>query len=249
VPPAPLSIAGALAAASLAGAIRMSIQPRPLATDAAALVAIGMMVLAVTAIAGVLLSRGRWSRLAAAGVAGGWIALAATGEITGASVAVIGIAAVALGGAAGPWLGRWLRPRPSADGPPPAAVLALLAILATPVAVGITSANGVSPAGWVLAGWSIALALAVARAMPGALTGVRVVHPLATIGAGAAGGLAAAAVLAPLGCLAAAAAWRREVGLAAHPLRVSPPVPIPPELAPSEVLDAAGLDEGGRRRR
>jgi hypothetical protein len=52
-----------------------------------------------------------------------------------------------------------------------------------------------------------------------------------------------------LGGAAAVAGWRREVAVALAPplVRRSDPMRIPPELAPPDVLDAAGLDDRGRR--
>ncbi|HEX9645228.1 MAG TPA: hypothetical protein VGC11_14650 [Acidimicrobiia bacterium] len=250
MPPAPLSIAASLAAASLAGALHLAVDDTPFAAESAALVAMGMVVLSVTSIAGVLLSRGRWSRPVAAGVAAGWIALASSSDPSWLSLATIGLAAAALGGTLGPWLGRWLRHRPSTDGPPPAAVIALLLLLATPAMVAVTSPGGISAAGWALAGWSLALALGLARTVPGALIGLRVIHPLASIGAGITAGAAAAVALGVLGGAAAVAGWRREVAVALAPalVRRSDAMRIPPELAPPDVLDAAGLDDLGRRR-
>jgi hypothetical protein len=46
-----------------------------------------------------------------------------------------------------------------------------------------------------------------------------------------------------------AMAWHPEVKVAFHPPRETGRVfPIPPELAPKEILDAADLDERGRPR-
>jgi hypothetical protein len=129
-------------------------------------------------------------------------------------------------------------------------VIALLLLLATPAMVAVTSPGGISAAGWALAGWSLALALGLARTVPGALIGLRVIHPLASIGAGITAGAAAAVALGVLGGAAAVAGWRREVAVALAPalVRRSDAMRIPPELAPPDVLDAAGLDDLGRRR-
>ncbi|MEX1208854.1 MAG: hypothetical protein WEE36_09705 [Acidimicrobiia bacterium] len=250
--PAPLIVAAALGIASLAGAIHLAVDETPFAPGAAGLIAVGMMILALTAVAGVLLARSRWSRLAAAGVAAGWIAIAGSSSVSRWSVATIASAGLALAGSLGPWLARWLRHRASADGPPPAAVVALLLLLATPAAVGLVSAGGVALPGWVLAGWSVVLALSLARAMAGSLTAARVVHPVLSVAAGVTAGVAGGVVLGLLGLAVAGLAWRREVAISVAPRLTGgaqSALRIPPELAPPDVLDAAGADSTGRVRR
>jgi hypothetical protein len=248
VPPVPLIVAGSLAAASLIGTVHLAVDEAPFAADAAALIGIGMMILAVTAIAGVLLARSRWSRPVATGVAAGWVAIAASRSVSGWSIAVIALSSLALGGSLGPWLGKWIRHLASAEGPPPAAVVALLLLLATPTVVGLVSVDRVTPIGWGFAGWATVLALSLARAVPGALTGARVVHPALSVAVGLTAGPVAAAALGTLGLLAAGFAWRREVAVALTPRSTgrAGALRIPPELAPPGVLDAARADPSGQ---
>jgi hypothetical protein len=250
VPPAPIVVAASLAAASIAGALHLAFDPGRLASDAAALVAAGMIVIALVAVSGVLLARGRWSQPVAVGVAAGWIALVATGDLTWLAMITLVSAAITVAGALGPWLRRWVRHRPALEGPPPAAVAVLLLLLAVPVAVGVTVPSGVPWFGWALAAWSVAATLALARAIPGALLAVRFLHAPACVSVGVASGAVSGVALAALGATAAAFAWRREVAVAVTPApgHRSRTLRIPPELAPPGVLDAAGADDSGRRR-
>ena len=248
VPPAPLVVAVSLSGASIAGAIHLAFGHTPFAPGAAALTATGMTVLTLVAVSGVLLARGRWSRSTAVVVASGWIALGASGDLALAGATTIGLATIALSGALGPWLRRWVRHRPAVEGPPPAAVALLLLLLAVPVAVGVSASDGVTWTGWVVAAWSLTLALALARTLPGALLAVRLLHAPACLAAGAVvGGLRGAMLVGGVGLAAAAFGWRGEVAAAVDPGVGGPGVTlrIPPELAPPGVLDAAGVDERG----
>ena len=247
MPPIPLVVAVSLAAASLAGTVHLALDELPLSGDAAALTAAGLVVLTLVAVSGVLVARSRWSRPTAIGVAAGWIALGATGHVGVAAGIAIVAGAVALGGATGPWLRRWLRHRPALEGPPPAAAAVLLLLLVVPVAVGLTSVDGVTWPGWALVAWSPLVAFGLGRALPGALLAIRVAHAPACVAVGLATGALGAVVLGALGVVTAAVAWRKEVSLAAaaDPGRPGRPVRIPPELAPPGVLDAARSDQAG----
>ena len=75
--------------------------------------------------------------------------------------------------------------------------------------------------------------------LPALAVGLAPTQPLlpAVVGAGA-------------GVAIAMLAWHPSVKTAFHPPReIGTPHPIPPELAPTQVLDAADIDERGRPRR
>lgn len=247
MPPAPIVVAVTLAAASIGGALHLAFDDGPLSAEAAVLVAGGMIVLTLVAVSGVLLARGRWAQPTAAAVAAGWMAITAPGDVTPLAALTLAVAAVALSGSIGPWLRRWLRHRPAVEGPPPAAVVSLLLLLAVPVAIGLTVPDGVPWHAWALAAWSLALALALARVVPGSLFALRMLHAPACLVVGALIGAAALLVVGTLGISGAAMAWRREVAVAMTPDRPPTSLRIPPELAPPGVLDAAGADESGRK--
>jgi hypothetical protein len=93
-------------------------------------------------------------------------------------------------------------------------------------------------------------ALWYARVLPGGLFAVRALWPASAIGLSVTMGPAAGAVALVSGVVVAVLAWHSSVKHAFHPPReVGTSFPIPPELAPREVLDTAKLDERGRPRR
>lgn len=248
MPAAPLMVAIALAVSVAVGALGLAIDPAPFSADASMLILGGLAVLTVVAAAGVLLARGRWSRVLTGLVGAQWVAIGVGLDANwGLPITVAG--AVVMAGAIGPWLRRWLRHLPSADGPPVAAVVLLLTLLATPVAIGWATIDGVPPAAWLVSGWALVLAFSVARAVPGALTACRVGHPIVSaVAIGFLGG-PGSIVVAVTGTLVTVLAWRRDFSRALVPAEIrSEVVRMPPELTPPDVLEAAGLDESGRPR-
>lgn len=249
MPAAPLVVALIVTGASLVGVAVLAVATAPLRGDAAALFSAGAILLTLVAVSGILLARSRWAPRLAVGIAATWVVVGSILE-TPWGMLVSAAGAAGIGALTGPWLDRWLRRLPRADGVPPAAVVALLTLVGTPATVGLAATSGVHPAGWGLAAWSVALALLLGRGVPGSLAAARLIHPLATVGTGIAAGLPTAIPMVLSGVLVSAACWRREVGLAVAPIVpvVASAFRLPPELAPEEVLSAAGADRSGRRR-
>lgn len=248
MPAAPLVVALLIVATSGVGWVTLGLAPSPFAVSAAVLFTAGFAVVTVVAVSGTLLARGRWARRLGILVAGTWIAVGATVD-TAWGYAVVVIGAAALAANLGPWLGRWLRRLPSAEGTPPAAVVALLTLVLTPPAIALAGPGGVAPASWAFAAWSAILALALGRTATGSLTAARVLHPAAGLVAAIAVGMPAAVPMLCSAVLVSALCWRRDLAAA-----IAPTVPgragvlrLPPELAPASVLEAAGADESGRR--
>jgi hypothetical protein len=245
---APPATVAFLTLAALAGAVLLNGGGTPYEPAPAALVSIGMTVLTVVACAGLLIARGRWARVVSAALAAVWVGVVAASPLSPVSITVLVAAAFTVGATAGPWLGRWLRRLPPAQGPPPSVSALLIALLATPAVVGLASPSGLHAVAWGWSASSLLLAPALGRAAPGSLSGARFVHP--AVGAAAAvlvgfpGGVAYGALVVASGVLA----WRRDVALAVSPISTdrTAPVPFPPELTPPEVLAAAGLDDRGR---
>ncbi|OFW66627.1 MAG: hypothetical protein A2Z12_08320 [Actinobacteria bacterium RBG_16_68_21] len=249
MPAAPLTVTALLSLSTILGVFHLAFGD--VVEPSSALVAGGgMVVMTIVASAGMLLARGRWAAPTGAAIALTWIGVALANPLDALALAALAAAAAALAAALGPWLRRWLRHFPRADGPPPAAVVILLTLLATPVVAAFAAPGGIPVAGVALSIWSVALAVAVARAALGSLSAIRVLHPalalVAAIGAGLPGGLAIGAV----GAATAALAWRRDVRIALAPAapQRSSAVAIPPELVPPDILEAAGLDDTGRPR-
>lgn len=248
MPPAPLTAAILTGATGSFGLVHLAVDPTPFVDQRALLVAAGMAVLTLVVTTGILLSRGRWSRWSLLCLGATWLGMSARTDLDPLALSVIVGGAAMITIAAGPWLPRWLRHRPSAEGPPPAAVILLLSLLAMPVLVGVVSTR-VGTAEWAMALWSLGLALGISRALPVALWAGRLLHPPAIV-------LGAAAVGFPsgLGLIAVAAAqtallWRRDLHIAVSPLMpdAATAVPIPPELVDPAILRSAGLDERGTR--
>lgn len=250
VPAAPLVVALLVTAATVTGAVVVALDPAPLAPSSALLFAAGMALATVAAIAGILLARGRWAGRVGTGLALTWIAVGALLE-SPAGIAVVLVAAAALAATAGPWLGRWLRRLPTTGGVPAAAVVALLTLVLTPPALALADRAQVAAVTWGFAGWSLLLALLVARAVPGSLLLVRWMHPVAAAATAISAGFPVAVVPLVAAAIVASLAWRRDLASALAPMlpESGGVFRLPPELAPPEVLEAAGADATGRRKK
>lgn len=249
MPLAPLATALLVIVTTGIGVVHLMVGGGPWNDDAAALGALGLILFTVVTVAGTLIARSRWARNACIVLALTWLGVAAASPLSASSSVLLGSIAAVLVAATGPWLGRWLRRLPAAQGPPPRAVGALLFLLAVPAVAGLSAPGGVAWPSWALSGWSVLLAYALARGVSPALWGIRLAHPALSLAAGATAGLASVVLLGIVGVSAAVLGWTREVALAVTPLRPrrSEAVPFPPELVPPEVLRRAGLDERGRR--
>ena len=211
------------------------------------LVVAPVWVATVAAIAGMLVARSRWARRLAVAVGVSHAALALSmgqGPLWWAGVATSAAAMVSV---AGPWLNGIVRGLPSASGPPPRAVLVPLALVGVPFVVGMADPPPVAAA---VAGFTaLVAAFWYIRALPGAVVAVRVLWPATALVTAWPMGLPGGVVTALCAAGVAALAWDGSVSRAVHPLeRPGTVVPIPPELVPKEILDAAGLDDRGRRR-
>lgn len=249
VPAAPLVIALLVTAATVTGAVVVALDPAPWSPSSALLLAAGMALATVTAVAGILLARGRWAGRLGALLAITWIA---TGALLDSplGIVVVMLAAASLTATTGPWLGRWLRRLPTVGGVPAAAVVVLLTLVVTPAALSLAGPDEVAAAGWGFAAWSWLVALVLARAVPGSLLLVRWLHPVVAAAVAIAVHFPVAVVPIASAVIVVVLAWRRDLALA-----LAPVVPtsggvlrLPPELAPLEVLEAAGADQSGRRK-
>ncbi|HSG78671.1 MAG TPA: hypothetical protein VLD62_03750 [Acidimicrobiia bacterium] len=245
--PSILLVAASVVTASLVWSVRLALDPDPFASDAAGVIAVASTALAVVAVTGMLVARGRWSRRLAGGLVALWLGLAATMPLDGLGVAGLAAAGVAAAALAGPWLGGWIRLLPSANGPEPLVVAVVLGILALPVAVALALHDGLSTAAWVLAGGAVAIGWLVSRASLAGLWGARAGLPALGVWVAVTGDLPGAAIAGGLGVVAGAATWAKPVRLAVDPLAPPPVerVPFPPELVPPGILEAAGYDDRG----
>ncbi|CAN5804294.1 hypothetical protein BH23ACT5_BH23ACT5_11670 [soil metagenome] len=226
----------------------MAVMPPGTSGTGTVLVTMSMWTATVTSIAGMLVARSRWAQRLGGVIAAAHGVVATLRPIDVWWMVALGLSAGAAVALAGPWLAGEVRTRPSATGPPPRAVLVPLLLVATPLALGLARGDDV-PAAVVGAGALLA-AFTFVRALPGALWAVRVVWPaLAVALAVPMGGTAPAALSFAASVSVAAMAWHSSVARSVRPLvRRGSVVPVPPELAPRDVLGATGLDDRGRPR-
>lgn len=209
------------------------------------MVGISMILTATIATVGILVTSGRWSRrLALVSLTMGPIAAAS------APIDFLWLAAMALTAAASLVLlspELVIRKLPSATGPPQKAVLLPILLVVSPFAYGITADGSPSWALLVAGIGALVAAFLYARVIPGGLLAVRYLWPALAVGLGSVLDTVTALTSAALAVTVALLAWSSEAKTAFHPPRqVGTTYPIPPELSPTEILDAANIDERGR---
>jgi len=214
---------------------------------AVVLMAVSLWVATVASIAGMLISRSHWARRLGLALSLGHAAIASIAPVdpwwwVGAALSMAGAVSVA-----GPWLKGYVRSLPAAAGPPARAVVIPILLVGTPFLVGLAGGDHGTAA--LVGGGALLAAFWFVRTLPAALMVVRVVWPLAALAGGWFMGWPAGTVAAAMGLAVATLAWDSSVTRAVVPLvERGSVVPIPPELTPREILDAANLDEKGRRR-
>ena len=219
--------------------------PRP----AVVAIAADLVLLATVAVVGMILGRSRWARRLAAATATAGLALGAFVEFGAPWVVAAATSAAALGAVTGPWLKGWVRERPAALGPPEVAVVLEILLLAIPGIVGAAAVGGLGAAAIVGIAAAPLAAFWYAKTVKGAVVAVRLLYPAVAVVTGIFEGGVTGLVLAVVGVAAGALAWTSGVLVAARPLTTKArSVPIPAELTPPEILEAAGLDERGRRK-
>ncbi len=246
----PLTVAALMVLSCLGWALVLAFGSGPLAGSAAVLLAVDLLLLGTVIAVGIVLARGRWTRWAGFVLLGGQAVLGIFYEADGWWIAAVAATAVSCGGLAGPWLDGWLRRLPRADGPPPPAVILSLGLLGLPALVAVTAPGGVTMGGWLLSGLAILGAWGYSQGWLPALWALRGGLPLLGVTAVAPLPWLEALVLGPAVAMLTALAWSPEVQRATLTTTRTAvdPVAIPPELAPPEVLEAAGLDDHGRPR-
>ncbi len=215
---APQAIAAGMVAASIAWTIHLGAAPDPFAADAGLTVALGFVLFSVIDAAGILLSRGRWSRWLGYVLLGGEAGLFVATDVTAAGVVGIAVTGVTLIGLAGPWLDGWIRKRPAAEGPGPRPLGVVFGLLALVPAVGIAAPSGLSAWHGVLGAAGVLLAWSYGRAQLWALWATRLTLPLIAIPAAIQSPWGGAAALMALVATITAFAWTREALLAVNPL-------------------------------
>jgi hypothetical protein len=235
--------------AALVWTIALVVDAGPFQSAPTLLIGVGLLATATVATVGMVVVGGRWAHRL------GFVALGLTvvvGVVRSVdAVWVIGVVttAASLFALLSPSLLSRIRRLPSASGPPPRAIAPALILLVTPTLLGVAGNDATVWALLVVGLSAPNSAFLYSRVLPGGLLGVRLLWPLLAIALAPLLGWTAGAVATTTAIAVAVAAWDRSVKASYHPPReVGTTYPIPPELAPPEVLDAADLDERGRRR-
>jgi hypothetical protein len=221
----------------------------PFNAASALLIGLGLVVMATVATVGMIVVGGRWAhRLGLASLAL-TVVLAVVRDIDLAWILGISTTALAFVTLLSQALASTIRKLPSASGPPPRAITPPIVLLAAPALLGLAG-NEAAPWALLVAGLSAPnAAFLYSRVLPGGLIAIRLVWPAMTLALTPFLGWIAGTVAAILALGVGFTAWDRSVKASYHPpTEVGTRLRIPPELTPREVLDAAQIDEKGRRR-
>lgn len=243
----PIASASPLIAA-LVWIAALLVDPGPLSSAAVLLVGVGLLAMATLGVVGIILNGGRWAHRLSYVSLGATALIALIRDVDGWWVAGVIATGLALVSMSAPSTTSLVRKLPAATGPPTRAVVLPLILTATPFLLGLASLDDTTWATLVVALTAPLMAFWYARVLPGGLIGVRIVWPLLAMSLAAFQTLAAGVISALLGLGVAIIAWHPTVKVAFHPPReIGSTYAIPPELAPGEILDAAGLDDRGKR--
>ena len=220
------------------------------APSSATVIGIGLIVLAAVGVVGMVGAASRWAYRLSLGLALVEVMLAAAQEFSIATAGALALGAVALTGLAGTSMRGMIRQRPPADGPPTESVVLAIILLVSPTVWGLGSPDGLSAYGVVAVAAAWASMVLYVKAWPFALPTVRVALP-AILLVCAVGSEPITGLMIGVSALAAGyLAWTVGARVAIHPLATpGRTVAIPPELAPADILDAARIDDRGRRLR
>jgi hypothetical protein len=204
--------------------------------------------MATLGVVGLILNGGRWAHRLSLLSLGATSLIALIRDIDGWWIAGVVATALALVAMATPAATDLVRKLPSATAPPVRAVLLPLTLVVTPFLLGIAALGDATWATLVVGLSAPLAAFWYARVLPGGLLGVRIVWPLLALSLAVFQPAAAGVISGLIGVGTAVLAWHPTVKVAFHPPHeTGSTYAIPPELAPDEILDAAGLDDRGKR--
>lgn len=233
--------------AAIAWTVALIAQPDPLSEIGAMLTGIGLLMTSAVSVVGMAVSGGQWSHRFAIVSIVMTLLVAALRPIDAVWVGALILSALALFALFTPPVTSRIRKLPAAAGPPRTATAIPLILLTAPFLLGVTLGDGSNWAG-LLVGLSAPLAAFLfSRVIPGGLLGVRIVWPVLAVALSPLLGLPAALSSAGLAIAVMALAWRSDVKASFHPpAEAGTTYPIPPELTPQEILDAARIDDQGK---
>lgn len=241
-------LAGTTQLAAFAWTVALIVDPTPLEAVPALVTAIGIVCMSTVAVVGMVAVGGRWAHRLGLATLGLTVVLAVIRPVDLVWWLGVGFTAVALIALLSPALTRTIRKLPSASGPPPRAVAPALLLLAAPAVLGILGNDAEVWALTIVALSAPCVALLYSRVFPGGLLAIRLFWPLLAIAMSPWLGWWAGSAAVALAVTLMVTAWHDSVKTSYHPPReTGTTYPIPPELAPSEVLDAAEIDDRGNR--
>lgn len=163
-------------AAIAVSSIALAVDPDPIDTVAASLIAVGLMIAGTATLAGLALARAPWGRW---GLAGTVVTALVVGSVSSSMLMWIayGLGAAALFGLFGPWLRLWTRHHRVTDapGPVPVSLMSVAAIAA--LFVGLCAIDFADWTHWALAAAAIGSSVAYAQGGVAGVWGFRIVVP------------------------------------------------------------------------
>ncbi len=242
-------LAGTALLAALTWTVALVVDGTPWSTAPLFLIGIGMLVSATVATVGMVVVGGRWAHRLGLTVIAMTAVVAIARPIDPIWVVATVVSAGALLALLSPAVTGSIRSLPSATGPSPRAVAPALILLATPAVLGFVG-NQATPWALLLVGLTAPnAAFLYSRVIPGGLLAIRLIWPALALALTPLLGWVAGVVTGVIAVTVAVTAWDRAAKASYHPPReMGTSFPIPPELAPPEVLDAAQIDERGRKK-
>ncbi len=242
-------LAGTALLAALIWTVALVVDGTPWSTAPLFLIGIGMLVSATVATVGMVVVGGRWAHRLGLTVIAMTAVVAIARPIDPIWVVATVVSAGALLALLSPAVTGSIRSLPSATGPSPRAVAPALILLATPAVLGFVG-NQATPWALLLVGLTAPnAAFLYSRVIPGGLLAIRLIWPALALALTPLLGWVAGVVTGVIAVTVAVTAWDRAAKASYHPPReMGTSFPIPPELAPPEVLDAAQIDERGRKK-
>lgn len=233
--------------AALGWTLALLIDATPLEAAPAFLVGLGILSMSTVAMVGMIAVGGRWAHRLGLIALGFMVALAIVRPIDLVWLIDVGLTAIAFLALLSPFVTRTIRRLPSASGPPPRAITPPLILLATPAILGFLG-NGSEPWALLIVGLGAPnVAWLYSHVIPGGLVAMRLIWPVVAIVLSPWMSLWAGIASVTIAVAVIALSWHKSVKASYHPPReVGTAYPIPPELAPKEVLDAAEIDDRGR---
>lgn len=179
---APHVIAATLFVAAGATAVHLAPGAGPFSQGSGFVLGIGFLIYGTIALAGLLLSRGRWSRRLALALAIACLLTSAlTSPWTVGAVVATAASTLAIFGLAGRWLDGWIRRRPSAEGPGPLVMALVLGLIGLVPLVAVAAPTEITTWHGILGAAGIFLAWSYSRAQVWALWAIRVGLPVIAI--------------------------------------------------------------------